>query len=163
MFRVKCASAIAVLVTLCFGNSAFADNLPVGARTPSAGQVASFYAGKTDLWRDNCGGGIYYSPNGTASAWCGENPDNVGAGPWTIESDGRLCTDLNWFWPNPNGGAGSSSGGTSCILHVSDPLGGLWRSWDGKEWWRMKPSTSGLKPGYVFRGEVDQTRGRLGL
>ena len=163
MFRVKCATALAAVVTLCFAGSAIADDRPFGARAPSADQVAAAYAGKTDLWADDCGGGIYYSSNGTATAWCEENSDNFAAGPWTIKSDGRMCTDLQWYWPRANGGAGSSSGGQHCIMHVSDPFGGLWRSWNGKDWWRMRPSTSGLKPGFVFRSDVEKTRRRLGL
>ena len=163
MFKVKCASALSVVLTLCFGDPTLANDLPVGARTPSADRVASAYVGKTDLWKDNCGGGVYYSPSGIASGWCEENADSFAAGPWTIKDDGRLCTELKWYWPNPNGGAGFSSGGTQCIFHAADPLGGLWRSWNGKDWWRMRPSTSGLKSGYVFRSSVEDTRRRLGL
>lgn len=163
MFKVKCAGALSVVLALCFGNTAMADRLPAGASAPSAAQVSAAYAGKTDVWNENCGGGIYFSPNGVATAWCAENSDNFGSGDWTIRSDGSLCTDLNWYWPNPNGRAGSSPGGTSCILHVTGPFGGLWRSWDGEEWWRMLPSESGLKPGYLFQDDVDRTRRRLGL
>ena len=163
MFKIKCASALSVALTLCFGGLAMANSLPPGTRAPTADQLAAAYAGKTDLWPDNCGGGIYYGANGTAKAWCRTNSENFASGQWSITSDGRLCTDLNWFWPNPNGGAGSSSGGINCILHASGPTGGLWRSWDGKDWWKMRPSTSGLKSGYVFRGDIERTRQRLGL
>ncbi|WP_082182029.1 DUF995 domain-containing protein [Aestuariivita boseongensis] len=164
MLKACLVSTSSVLVALSLASTGLADDLPSGARTPSHNLVASAYAGKTDLWREDCEGGIFFSSNGVASAWCAENPDNFAAGPWSVDDQGRLCTDLNWYWPKAStGGSGMSSGGRNCIMHVTDPLGGLWRSWNGTDWWKMRPSTSGLKPGYVFKENVEKTRRKLGL
>lgn len=139
-----------------------ADSLPRGAKPASLAKIQKAYSGKTDLWKDNCDGGIYFSPSGQARAWCKESGDNLGAGTWSIDAQGNLCQDLTWYWPN-NGTAGSSDGGSTCISHVQDRWGQLWRSWPGSDEWWPVDRYSGLVRGYKFQSQVQQTRSKLGF
>ena len=91
--------AVAASLVAGLSTAAQADKLPRGAKPASPQKVASAYAGRTDLWKDNCDGGIYFAPNWQARAWCAESSDNLGAGTWTVENNGDLCQDLTWHWP----------------------------------------------------------------
>lgn len=139
-----------------------ADPMPRGAQPASPSKVAQAYSGKTDLWETDCGGGIYFGPNGQARAWCSQNSDNLGAGTWYVQSDGQLCQELTWYWPNGQN-AGASAGDRACISHVVDRRGKLWRSWpESSEWWPID-ATSGLVRGYKFQNNVRHTRQKLNL
>lgn len=154
---IKAVAMIAVLPT-----ASIADPLPSGAKTPRPDQVEAAYLGRTDLWTTDCSGGIYFGGNNQARAWCGENSDSLGAGMWGVDSYGRLCHELTWYWPNGNR-AGSSLGDRTCVQHVVDRAGRVWRSYPGQtEWWPVN-SDAGLVPGYKFQNEVLATKRRLGL
>ncbi|MDU8929823.1 DUF995 domain-containing protein [Alisedimentitalea sp. MJ-SS2] len=141
---------------------AVADKMPRGAQPATAQKIAQIYAGKTDMWEENCGGGIYFAPNWQARAWCQEQPENLGAGKWTVDNQGVLCQNLNWYWPNGNR-AGKSKGETVCISHVVDRAGKVWRSWPGdSEWWPVD-NDAGMVRGYKFQSNVRATRSKLGL
>lgn len=149
---------------------AFSDPKPRSAKSVAPEYLAGIYAGKTDLWAEGCDGGIYYAPNLQARAWCGENSDSFGAGKWEIDSQGRMCHQLSWYWPNGNGKAGESLGDQTCISHVIDRWGTVWRSWpNDPEWWPLAGKLSGvkkysgMKEGYKFRANVTETRSKLGL
>ena len=151
----------AVLLVVAPG-SATADPRPRGAQPASPAKVTQAYAGKTDLWEADCGGGIYFGPNGQARAWCAQKDGNLGAGAWSVQSDGQLCQELTWYWPNGRS-YGASKGNRACISHVVDGRGKLWRSWPGSEEWWPIDSPSGLVRGYKFQSNVKQVRSRLGL
>ena len=156
-------SVATAVVALSMAAAAQADTKPRGAQLASPEKIAAAYSGKTDLWQDNCGGGIYFSPNNLARAWCEKDADVVGAGTWSIDDAGRLCQKLNWYYPDSNGGAGKSEGERNCINHVVDRWGKLWRNWPGDtEWWPVD-SSSGLVRGYKFRSNVEQAESRAGL
>lgn len=153
---------LAAIVFLSVPAMSFADALPKGAQPANPQKVASAYVGKTDLWDTNCNGGIYFSANSQVRAWCSDNSNNLGAGTWSVDDQGRLCHQLTWYWPNGSR-AGSSIGDRSCISHVVDRFGKLWRSWPSDpEWWPMGRNSSLVK-GYKFQSDVRQTRENLGL
>lgn len=160
MFRLKALFALTSFAVLpCW---AVADPLPNGAKTPTPEQVMAVYIGKTAIWEDNCGGGIYFGPNSQARAWCAQNSDNLGAGKWSVDSYGRMCHELTWYWPN-NGRAGRSAGEISCIQHVVDRHNRVWRNYPGEaEWWPVKGDTT-LVRGYTFRNDILATKRKLGL
>ncbi|WP_424978247.1 DUF995 domain-containing protein [Leisingera sp. S232] len=146
-----------------------ADPKPRSAKPASPQLVSKIYAGNTDLWAQGCNGGIYYSPNQQARAWCSDNSDSLGAGEWNVDSQGRLCHQLSWYWPN-NSRAGKSLGDQACISHVVDRWGTVWRSWpNDTEWWPLSgkhsgiKKYSGMKKGYKFHSNVEETRSKLGL
>lgn len=142
--------------------AAASDPLPYGAKTPTAQKIEAAYLGKTGLWKTNCNGGIYYGPGGTARAWCADESESLGAGPWSVDNYGRLCTDLIWYWPDEKR-AGSSPGGHECILHVEDRWGYLWRNWPpSNDWWPMSKDKT-LVRGYRFQTDVLRTKSRLGI
>ena len=160
--RKKCLLiAAAVLVSYTSLNAA-ADVLPAGARTPAPAQVVSAYVGRTDLWKDDCGGGVYYGPNSTSRAWCQSSPSGFAAGSWTVDQFGRMCQQLTWYWSS-NGHSGSSLGDHSCINHVVDRKGRIWRNWPGdKEWWPLG-ADSDLVGGYVFQEKVLRAKRGMGI
>ena len=142
--------------------SAIAEPLPNGAKTPTAAQVMSAYIGKTAIWDEGCEGGIYFGPNNQARAWCAQESESLGVGKWTVDAYGRMCHDLTWYWPN-NGRAGSSPGEASCIQHVADRFGRIWRSYPGQtEWWPVKGDAT-LVRGYTYREQIMTTKRKLGI
>ncbi len=146
------------LAAALFAAPAQADPKPAGAQPASAQAVAQAYAGKSEDWDENCNGGIYYAPNWQARAWCGDTPDAIGAGRWTVDDQGTLCTEMGWFSPEGNGAAEKD-----CIAHVADRRGRLWRNWPGEsEWWPLR-GAEGFSRGYKYRGQVDSVRQKLGL
>ncbi len=157
-----CTGVVASAVLACAPISALADQKPLGARAASAGQIAKAYLGKTEMWNTDCSGGIYYGGNGQARAWCGDKAGNLGAGRWSADNNGNMCSELTWYWPG-NGRAGASQGEKSCVAHVVDIFGGIWRSWPGDpEWWPMNGSPD-IVEGYKFQNEVSRTQRKLGL
>ncbi|MGJ8615434.1 MAG: DUF995 domain-containing protein [Sulfitobacter sp.] len=160
--KIFSAGLVAAAILACAPIAASADPKPLGAKVASASQIARAYAGKTDLWDADCSGGIYYGGSAQARAWCAEKGNNLGAGTWSTDNNGNMCYKLKWYWPNGNR-AGSSTGETSCISHVVDAAGRVWRSWPGdSEWWLMRGSSSMVR-GYKFQDEVRRTQNRLGL
>lgn len=154
-------SLIGLLVTV-LPVGASADPMPNSAGTPTPSQVMAAYIGKTEKWEADCNGGIYFGANNQARAWCANSPDSLGAGQWYADAYGRMCHDLTWYWLN-NGRAGSSPGEKSCVQHVVDRSGHVWRSYAGEtEWWSLKGASS-LTPGYTFQSQVRALRSRLGL
>ena len=152
--------SVALLVSTAVAASS--DPMPRGAKIPSPEKVESAYVGKTGLWGDDCNGGIYYGPGGQARAWCADASESLGAGPWTVDDHGRLCTNLIWYWPNGSY-AGSSPGTYDCIMHVEDGLGFLWRSWPSSdEWWPLLRDPNHVSR-YRFQSEVRETKSRLGI
>lgn len=153
---------LAALMIATAPSIAAADPKPATAKPAKPAKVIRAYAGKTDIWADGCSGGMYYSPEGQARAWCSESRENFGAGTWSVSADGVMCQDVTWYWPN-QGRAGSSQAGRSCIEHVTDWTGQIWRSWPGSsEWWPMDRYSSPVR-GFKFRDEVYATRSSLGL
>lgn len=146
-----------------------ADPKPRSAKPAPPQLIASIYAGNTDIWAEGCNGGIYYSSNRQARAWCGENSDSLGAGEWKVDPQGRVCHQLFWHWPDGNR-AGKSLGEETCISHVVDRWGTVWRSWpNDPQWWPLAGKRSGIKKysgmkkGYKFHSNVKEVRSRLGL
>jgi hypothetical protein len=158
LFRfLRVATLLAIVPT-----ASIADPMPSGAKNPTPSQIEAAYIGRTDLWTTDCAGGIYFGANNQARAWCSESRDSLGAGTWSVDNYGRLCHELTWYWPNDNR-AGSSPGDKTCVQHVVDRSGHVWRSYPGQsEWWPVS-SDAGLVPGYKFQGEVVATQRRLGL
>ena len=169
-FYMKLAAKLTVAALLgAIPSLVLADPKPRSAKPVDPQKIAEIYAGNTDIWANNCAGGIYYAPNQQARAWCGENSESLGAGQWKIDSNGRMCHQLSWYWPDGDG-AGESPGDETCISHVVDRWGTIWRSWpDDPEWWQLAGRFSGLKPhsgmkeGYKFHKKVVEVRSRLGL
>ncbi|WP_137699722.1 DUF995 domain-containing protein [Marimonas lutisalis] len=154
--RLIAAATLAALPAL-----AQADPMPRGAKPASTGKIAQTYAGKTELWGEGCNGGIYFSPNWQARAWCADASESLGAGRWSVE-EGQLCYDLTWHWPSGRR-AGSTPGGKACIAHVTDRWGKLWRSWPtSEEWWPVDGADT-IQRGYRFQQNVQQTQRALGL
>ena len=150
------------LLIMALPVSAAADPLPYGARTPEPRQIIAAYVGKTEKWDADCQGGIYFGSNSQARAWCAQSGDSLGAGEWTVDTYGRMCHNLKWYWPN-NGRAGSSPGETSCILHVVDRFNRVWRSYPGQtEWWPIKGDGT-LTRGYTYQREVLALKNKLGI
>lgn len=155
--------ALIVIGCSVFASTAtMADSLPGGAIPANISKITKAYSGKTDLWDSGCDGGIYFSPGGQARAWCKDSSDSLGAGTWNIDAQGNLCQDLTWYWPNDRQ-AGSSPGDSTCIAHIQDRWGQLWRSWPGSEDWWPVDQYSGLVRGYRFKAEVMATRSKLGF
>lgn len=125
-------------------------------------KVARLYAGKTDLWGGDCGGGIYFSPDMQARAWCAASSTAFGAGRWSVDSQGRLCHTLRWYWPD-EGTPGAGKAERSCVEHAVDGRGRIWRRWPGDpEWWRMT-NTQRPVSGYKFSRQVSAARAAAGL
>lgn len=139
-----------------------ADPLPSSAKSPTPAQVFGAYLGKTAIWDENCGGGIYFGPNQQARAWCAQNSESLGAGKWSVDAYGRMCHELVWYWPN-NGRAGRSAGEKTCIQHVVDRSGRIWSNYPGEaDWWPVEDNPN-LVRGYTFQSEILATKGMLGL
>ncbi|UYV36160.1 DUF995 domain-containing protein [Rhodobacteraceae bacterium D3-12] len=139
-----------------------ADPKPRNAQPATAAKITKIYAGKTDVWDTDCGGGIYFGPNGQARAWCATNPDTLGAGTWYATNQGQLCHKLKWYYPQGSG-AGVSAEQTSCIDHVDKRWGNTYRNYaDSAEWWPID-DYSGPKRGYKFQANVKAARAKLGL
>ncbi|WP_198136578.1 DUF995 domain-containing protein [Roseobacter sp. SK209-2-6] len=139
-----------------------ADPLPKGAKPASISKISKAYTGKTDLWNSGCNGGIYFSPDGQARAWCKDSSNSFGAGTWSIDVQGNLCQNLSWYWPNDDQ-IGKSPSDSNCIAHIQDRWGQLWRSWPGSDDWWPVDQYSGLVRGYKFKAEVMATRSQLGF
>ncbi|WP_293572726.1 DUF995 domain-containing protein [Phaeobacter sp.] len=161
----KATFAVKALVVACgfaVPAASVADPLPRGAKIANPQKIAKIYSGKTELWTNNCGGGVYFAPNGQARAWCADQGENLGAGTWAVDANGRMCQDLVWYYPD-SGRAGASANDRSCISHVVDRWGVVWRSWpNDPEWWPMDKN-AGFVRGYKFQAQVGQTRSKLGF
>jgi hypothetical protein len=139
-----------------------ADPLPPGAKTPDAPAIAAAYLGRTELWESDCGGGIYFGPNGQARAWCATKPEVFAAGTWAVDTFGRLCHELRWYVQS-GGGPISSPGDRTCTTHVSDRRGRLWRKWpQSNEWWLMQEG-DGMRRGYLFQEQVRSAKRMMGI
>lgn len=150
------------VVAFSLSTAALADQKPRNARIAPKDKIVRLYAGKSDLWEQDCSGGNYFAPNGQTRAWCGSNPDSFGAGTWTADDQGRMCYQLRWYWREGNN-TGVSNSDEQCILHVVDGWGAVWRNWPGSsEWWKAERSTRPVK-GYKFQKEIQETRDRLGV
>ena len=134
-----------------------ADPLPATAGPPDPQRIARIYAGKTELWNGKCSGGIYYSRTMQARAWCAGSSKAFGAGEWTIDTEGRICYTLTWYWPDDRGpGAGDPD--RTCVEHRADGRGGIWRRWPGdEEWWPMKNTDRPLR-GYRYKRNIETAR-----
>lgn len=142
---------------------ASADPQPKNAQPASAAKIAKAYAGKTDLWETDCGGGIYFGPNGQARAWCADNPNVLGVGTWSADDTGQLCHKLRWFARQGSSRATSGPVETTCIAHLDKRWGDLYRSFPGdNEWWALN-EFSGLTRGYKYQANVKAARAKLGL
>ncbi|MBQ4806179.1 MULTISPECIES: DUF995 domain-containing protein [Phaeobacter] len=161
MITVKC-KLVAAALSCILPMAAAADPLPRSAKIASPQKIAKIYSGKTELWTNNCGGGIYFGPGGQARAWCADQSENLGAGTWSVDANGQMCQDLVWYYPSGRR-AGASASDKSCISHVVDAWGVMWRSWpNDPEWWPMGKD-AGLVRGYKFQTQVRQTRSKLGF
>lgn len=154
------ATALAIFIAPAPG--AMADPKPKGGKRVSAQTVANLYAGKTQLWKQTCKGGIYYGPNWQAMAWCSSHPSDVGVGKWSVDRNGRVCDELNWYWQQGSE-VGSKKGDKSCISHLTDSEGTMWRNWSNdKDWWRL-PDPKHLLKGFKFKYKVNRNRRKLGV
>ncbi len=125
-------------------------------------KVARLYAGKTDLWGGDCGGGIYLSPQMEARAWCAASPEAFAAGRWSVDTQGRLCHTLSWYWPD-GGKTGSGEPETSCVEHVEDSRGRIWRRWPGDpKWWPLQRTDRPVS-GYKYKRRVAAARAAAGI
>ena len=141
-----------------------ADPKPKGARNASAQTVANAVAGKTHNWKD-CKGGIYYGGKWQAQAWCNKDGPAVGLGTWSVNSKGRLCHDLTWYWPKGDGYGSKREPVTArnCDDHVIAPDGVMWRSWGGeKDWWKFDTNPNLVK-GFKHKRKINQLRRKLGV
>ncbi len=139
----------------------FADELPSGASTPSTYDLTRTYVGHTEVWDQDCYGGIYYGPNGQARAWCRKNPGGFAAGVWSVDAYGRMCHQLTWYYV-ANGKVGSSLGERACTSHVVDRRNSVWRNWPGSaEWWPAKSDT--LVRGYLFQDQILAIKRQMGI
>lgn len=158
---MKILSSLMLIFSLST-STAYADPKPSGGKRVDPQTVANIYTGKTQLWKRDCNGGIYYGPKGQAFAWCRKHHQNVGIGKWTIDSKGRVCDELKWYWPEGSG-VGSKMGNKTCISHLVDAEGTMWRNWtNDKDWWRL-PDPKHLLKGFKFKGKVNRNRRKLGL
>lgn len=155
----------AVVLTVLFAVMSAVPAAPVDAgpvRLADPQKVAAIYAGRTDLWGGSCAGGIYYSVTMEVRAWCGANSQAFGAGTWTIDTEGRLCHSLKWYWPD-EGNTGAGQPERSCIEHMVDEQGRVWRHWPGdSKWWRMKNKDQPLK-GFKYKRQIAEARAAAGL
>lgn len=143
--------------------AALPENAPGAGERADPQQVARLYAGKTDLWGGDCGGGIYFSPEMQARAWCRASPDAFGAGSWSVDAQGRICHTLTWYWADGGGAPESGEPETSCVEHAEDSRGRIWRRWPGDpDWWRMQNSALPVQ-GYKFRRQVSAARKATGF
>lgn len=141
---------------------AFAGDAPSTGVRADPQKVARLYAGRTDLWGGTCGGGIFFSPDMQARAWCSASPEAFGAGSWSIDTEGRLCHTLRWYWPD-GGKPGAGAAERSCVEHAEDARGRIWRRWPGDPgWWRMKNTDQPVR-GYRFKRQVAAARGAAGF
>jgi hypothetical protein len=153
---------LATLSLLLITGQVSADPLPPGAKTPQASILAGAYLGRTELWESDCGGGIYFGPRGQARAWCATNPSGFAAGNWSVDAYGRMCHDLRWYYKS-GGRVGSSSGEKTCITHVSDRRGRIWRNWpESNDWWLLKEG-DGVRRGYLFQDKILAAKRWMGI
>lgn len=151
-----------LLILAALPTTGIADPKPRGAQNATPQKVSQAYVGKTDIWAENCNGGIYFAPNLQLRAWCKDNSESLGVGRWTVDTEGTLCQSITWFWRD-GGNKGSTKAEPVCISHVMDKRGRVWRSWRGDpEWWPVT-GDSGMVRGYKFQNEVRSTKSRLGL
>lgn len=153
---------LAIISLLLTSGHLAADPLPSGAKTPQASQVTAAYLGRTELWENDCGGGIYFGPKGQARAWCATNPNEFAAGTWSVDAYGRMCHSLQWYYRS-QGRVGSSAGDQACITHVSDRRGRIWRKWPrSDEWWLLEEG-EGVRRGYLFQDRVQAAKRMMGI
>lgn len=156
--------ALATSLALMPATVGSADPKPKGAKNAPAQVVANALAGKTSLWK-SCKGGIYFGPNWQATAWCSKKGDAVGLGTWKVNSKGRVCHDLTWYWQDGNkvGSEHKPVTKENCDDHVIAPDGAIWRSWGGeKDWWKLTGSKSFVK-GFKFKRKTSRLRKKLGV
>ncbi|MGJ8626114.1 MAG: DUF995 domain-containing protein [Sulfitobacter sp.] len=160
--KISCTGLAAAFVLTLAPFETSADPKPRGAKIASSDQITRAYAGKTDLWENDCDGGIYFGGKQQARAWCAEKSESLGAGTWSTDSQGNLCYGLTWYWPNGSR-AGASKSENACISHVVDRAGKIWRSWpNDTEWWPLTGSASIVR-GYKYQSEVRRTQSNLGI
>ena len=124
-----------------------------------AQQLANLYAGRTDTWKRNCGGGIYFGGGWEAQATCTKKGDSVGIGKWSVSRSGKVCWELTWYWPEGSGKVGSKPAEKNCVTVRGDPQGAVWRNWDGdKDWWKMNVNED---RSFIFKRPVTKLRKKL--
>lgn len=131
------AFLLGAALSIVLSGHAVADPKPSGLKPMDAQQLANLYAGRTDTWTRNCGGGIYFGGGWEAQATCTKKGDSVGLGKWSVNRKGKVCWELTWYWPDGDG-VGSKVEDKNCVTVLLDPQGVVWRNWDGdKDWWKM--------------------------
>ena len=157
MTHIASTFGIAALVVL-LTSPTFADPKPKGAKPPDAQTLANFYAGKTTIWK-SCDGGIYFGGEWQAQATCRKKGKSVGLGKWSVSRDGRVCWQLNWYWPNGADGVGTKIEPQSCTYHLVDANGTMWRRWqDDAEWWKPNDAS-----GFKFKRHITRLRKELNV
>ena len=155
----------AVAVAICgLSTTLSADPKPAGAKNAPPQLVANSVAGKTHIWK-SCKGGIYYGGQWQAQAWCERKGPSIGIGTWSVNSKGRLCHELTWYWPKGDGYGSKKEPVTDrqCDDHVVAPDGVLWRSWGGeKDWWKFDTNPNLVK-GFKMKRKVTRLRKKLGV
>lgn len=161
--KILCSAAL-----LSAPSITLADPKPEGAQRADPQTVANFYIGKSHKW-NSCNGGIYFDSNWEARAYCNRDGPSVGMGKWIIYSDGKLCNDLTWYWPEGDGVGSKKEGITDrdCFDHVIDSNGDLWSRWQGEKndpnaWWKRQGNRNIVK-GDAFRREVKRLRRKLDI
>lgn len=135
-----------------------ADPKPVGAKAMDRQALANLYAGRTHTWKD-CKAGIYYGGGWEAQAFCEKSGKAVGVGTWSVKAGGKLCRQLNWYWPE-GGSVGTKAEEEKCVEHVVDSNGTVWRSWpDDADWWRFNDKNT--PKGFKHKRKVNQMRKKL--
>ena len=155
--------SLALCGVLALANTALADTKPKGAKPAPAQTIANIYAGKTQNWK-SCKAGIYYGGGWEAQAYCDKSGPSVATGKWSVNSKGKLCHDLDWYWPQGDQ-YGTKKGTPDCISHVVDADGVIWRKWDGEpddQWWQIDKSKSLVK-GFKHKRKVNRLRKKLGV
>lgn len=161
---------VAAMIALCAG-SALAESKPKGSKRAHPQTVANFLAGKTRLWKNCSGGGVYYGPKWQAQAWCkkDDGAPAIGIGTWKVNNRGKLCLDLTWYW-SEDGGVGQVDkpvGVKDCYEFIQAPDGALLQLWGGDKnnkqgWWRSETSDKYVK-GFKNKSKVNRLRKKLGV
>lgn len=130
-------AAVAAL-SFSLASPGLTDPKPTNAKPVAAQSLANLYAGRTDNWKRNCGGGIYFGGEWQAQAYCNNNGEAVGLGEWSVTRDGRVCWHLTWYWQEGDS-YGSKQEEKACTRNLVDAEGRVWRTWQSTpgEWWQM--------------------------
>ncbi len=160
--KLLCTGLLSFVILLYAPVTALADSKPKGAKPAGQKKIEKAYTGYTQLWDKNCAGGIYFAQNNQVRAWCAEGSGKLGAGAWSVDNQGRLCSKLTWYWLDGNRTA-TSAGDEKCISHVVDGWGRMWRSWNGSTWWLLHRRSGSIVRGYKFKSNVEVIRRKLSL